>query len=89
MTRICRYCRRPESKRLRLSGDEQYPSCRGCIEDIIAGHPPGSTAAKRSAAAKLTCPHCGAHPGHLCTGPGIVRFVHAQRRRAAEGARRA
>lgn len=74
----CRYCRKP----LKLPGED---ACRGCIDDIIDGHPPGSRAAKRSAAARFACPHCLAKPGELCTGPGVVRFIHARRRDLAKG----
>ncbi len=70
---LCSYCRKP----LR---NTEGNACRGCVRDVIDGHPPGSRAAKRSAAAKVRCPHCGAKPGELCTGPSIVRFIHARRR---------
>jgi hypothetical protein len=75
---VCQYCRRPDSKRLKVDG--QPPSCRACVRDYLNGHPPGITAAKGTVAFKITCPHCKAKPKQPCTGPGVVRFTHAQRR---------
>jgi hypothetical protein len=81
----CFFCRRPQALRNLLvkQGDGRF-YCKTCMEDVKAARPVGSTAARRSfAVTTLACPHCGAARGVLCTGPGVVRFLHARRRDAA------
>ena len=80
---VCHHCRRWGSTlRLHDQGGGTHV-CNSCSQDVIGGKKPGTSVAKREAAAKVPCPHCGAEPGNLCKGPGVVRFHHAQRRGVA------
>lgn len=83
--KACFFCGQRQELRHHLveQGDGRL-YCKTCMEDVKAGRPVGSTAARRSfAVSSLACPHCGAAKGVLCAGPGVVRHIHARRRDAA------
>jgi hypothetical protein len=45
------------------------------------------TRASETGPLEIQCPHCGVESSRLCSGPGVVRGIHAGRREAARSVR--